>query len=155
MELTLLRTPQGFIPANDAEAEKCRKVKFGATVRADIAQMRNAAFHRKWFALVKIAFDVWSETMPTQEYKGEHVLADFDRFRKDVTILAGHYRPVFNARGECRLEADSIAFGNMDEETFEKLFSKTIDVILKSILPNSAYDEQTLRALADEVVRFA
>lgn len=82
-------------------------------------------------------------------------MPDFDRFRKDVTILAGHFVPVWNVRNELRLEADSIAFGNMDEETFEQLFSKTIDVILTKILPNSGYDEQSLRALADEVVRFA
>lgn len=149
----LLRTPQGFVPANDGEAEKCRKVKLGATVRADVAQVRNAAFHRKWFALVNIAFDVWSESTEPQQYKGEMVTPSFERFRKDVTILAGHYKPVFNVRNECRLEADSISFGNMDQETFEKLYSKTIDVILKNILKNT--NEESLRALVDEVVRFA
>ena len=155
MEMMLLRTPQGFVPANDGEAEKCRKVKLGATVRAEVAQMRNAAFHRKWFALAHLAFDVWSDSMIAQEYKGVPITPNFDRFRKDLTILCGHYKPVYNVRGECRLEADSIAFGNMDAETFEQLYSKTINVILEKILPNSKYSEASLRATVDEVCRFA
>lgn len=155
MEMMLLRTPQGFVPANDGEAEKCRKVKLGATIRAEVAQVRNAAFHRKWFALVNLAFDVWSDSTEPQEYKGVPVQPNFDRFRKDLTILCGHYKPVFNVRNECRLEADSISFGNMDEETFEKLFSKTITVILEKILLNSRYSEASLRATVDEVCRFA
>lgn len=154
MELSLLRTPQGFVPATESEAEKTKKFKLGGLITAKVTQLRNPAFHRKWFALAKIAFDIWSERCDTLEYRGERVMPDFDRFRKDLTILCGFYRPVFNIRGEMRLEAESIAFGNMDEERFEKLFSATINTVLEKIIPRAGYTEETLRAVVDEVVRF-
>lgn len=153
--MLLTRTQVGFVPANDGEAEKCRRVKLGATIRAEVAQMRNARFFRKWWALANLAYEVWADGMEPQEYKGIPVRPNFERFRKDLIIMTGHYTPVYNVRGECRLEADSLKFGSMDEETFEKLFSETITVILQSILKNSRYDEASLRATVDEVCRFA
>lgn len=117
--------------------------------------MRNGNFHRKYFALLKIAFDLWSETLPAQEYHGRSVLPDFDRFRRDVIIMSGFFRPVWNARGELRVEAESIAFGSMTEDRFEKLYSATINVILAKILPGKGLTEQGLREWAARVLEFA
>lgn len=154
MEMLLLRTPVGFIPAGDAELEKCRRVKMGATIRAEVTQPRNYRFLQKWMVLATLAFDRWSETCEPQEYKGVPVEPNFERFRKDLVVLCGYYTPVYNVRGECRLEADSLSFAKMDEETFEKLFSQTITAILKHILPNAGLSEESLRTMTDEVLRF-
>lgn len=154
MEMLLLRTPQGFIPATDAESDKIRKVKLGATIRAEVSQPRNYQFLKKWMVLATLAFDMWSETVEPREYKGVPVEPNFERFRKDLVILCGYFTPVYNVRGECRLEADSISFAKMDEETFEQLYSQTITAILKHILPNAGLSEESLRMMTDEVVRF-
>jgi len=155
MELLLQKTVQGLIPADDEAVQKYSKIKLGAIVRTETSEMRNAAFFRKWWALVKLTFDIWSDSAPTVEHKGVQVLPDFDRFRKDVTILAGFYKPVFNVKGELRLEPESLAWGSMDEERFEKLYSATIDAILQKVLPKAGLSEQELRRMVDEVVRFA
>lgn len=155
MEITLIKTMGGLRPHTDEDVAKSLKWKVGTILRCSVTQMRNGQFHRKWFALVKIAFDAWSETAQTQEYKGIPVLPDFDRFRKDVTVLCGFYKPVFDVQGGLHLEPESISFANMDQERFEQLYSATIDVILQKILPNRGYSEKQLRELVDQVVQFA
>lgn len=155
MEILLLKTPQGaLIPATEDEAEKLRRFRVGATVRAEISTMRNGQFFRKWWALAKIAYDLWSETVPEQEYKGVKVLPDFDRFRRDLIIMAGFYRPVFAANGECRLEPESLKWSRMSEERFDKLYSATINVVLQKILKDRGFDEQRLREWVDRVMEF-
>ena len=155
-DILLQKTANGFlVPASDEEFLKVRKFRVGSVIRCHVSTMRNYEFHKKWFALIGLAFDVWSETAPQQEYKGVPVLADRDRFRRDITILAGFFRPVFNVKGELRLEAESISFANMSADRFEELYSKTIDVILQKILPDRGLTEQNLRELVEQVIRFS
>lgn len=154
--LHLIRTASGaFVPATEEDADLAKRFKVGSVSRVELKLMRNAAFHRKFFALLKVAYDIWEETLPAQQYHGRDVLPNFDRFRRDVTIMAGFFRPVWNARGELRVEAESISFSSMTEERFEELYSKTIDVILQKILPNRGLSEHSLREWADRVVRFS
>lgn len=156
MDLVLIKTPQGaLIPASEEEAEKLRRIKSGATVRSKVTQMRNGRFFRKWFLLVKVGFDLWTEIMPPVEYRGQVIQPNFDKFRKDVTIMAGHFHPVFNVRGEMRLEADSIAWGEMSEDEFHTLYQKTITVLLEKVLTGSGMDEERLQAWVDRVMEFA
>lgn len=154
--LHLIRTASGaFVPATDEDREAAKRFKTGTTVRMELRSMRNGEFHRKFFALVKVAYDLWADTMPAQEYRGQPVLPDFDRFRRDLTIMAGFFRPVWNARGELRVEAESLSWATMTEERFEQLYSKTIDVILQKILPDKGLTEPELRHWADRVLEFA
>lgn len=156
MDVLLRKAPNGvLVPANEAEAEKLRKLKIGVTVKSKITQMRNERFFRKWFALVHVGYELWTEVAPEGEYRGQKVLPNFDRFRKDITILAGYHHPVFNVRGEMRLEADSIAWGEMNEETFEKLYQATITVILNKVLAGRGMDEQRLNEWVERVMEFA
>lgn len=154
--LHLLRTASGaFIPATEEDADLAKRFKVGSISRVELRLMRNAQFHRKFFSLLKVAYDLWEDTLPAQQYHGRDVLPDFDRFRRDVIIMAGFFRPVWNARGELRVEAESIAFSSMTEERFEKLYSATINVILQKILPNRGLTEQGLREWAERVLEYA
>lgn len=136
-------------------AERITRWKTGTVVRADFKEMRNGAFFRKFWSLMQFAFDIWDGTREPQEYKGEPVQANFDRFRKDVTILAGFYEPVYAATGEVRLEAKSLRWDKMSEEEFEQLYSRTIDVILHKVLKNPLITEETLRSCVDRVIQYA
>ena len=156
MEVILTKGPGGaLVPLDECESAKIGRIRTGAVVRAEIAQMRNGAFFRKWWVLAKYAFDLWSETVEPIEYRGQKVLPEFQRFRKDLTIMAGYYTPVFNARGELRLEAKSIAWANMSEDEFERLYSATIDVVLSKILAPGAMTEAQLKSHVDNVLRFS
>ena len=104
------------------------------------------------------AYDYWSEDVATLEYKGQRVLPDFDRFRKDLTILAGHYHPVVNLKGEVRIEADSLKWASMDEATFGKLYDQTIAVLLRRVFNGAVcprWTEQQLRDVAAQILEFA
>jgi hypothetical protein len=155
-ELIMIRQPGGaLVPATDEDAEALQKIKAGAAVRVEVKQIRNYKFLQKWFTLAHYAFDIWAETVPPQEYKGQPVQASFDRFRKDLIILAGYFDAVYNARGEVRVEAKSISFGSMGEDEFETLYSKTIDVILAKILGGTGMTEDQLRGHVDNVLRYS
>ena len=154
-EIFLRKLANGTLAgATEQDHDALKRFKLGATVRCEVKQMRNYEFHKKFFALLQFAFDQWSESeMP--EYKGERVQPNFDRFRRDVTILAGYSYPVVAVNGEVRVEADSISFANMSEETFESLYSKTIDVILQKILYRKGYSEKQLRDLVEQTLAFS
>jgi len=156
MEIALIKTPSGaLVPMDDEQAEKLKRFKAGSIVRGEYAAMRNGPFFRKWFALAKFAFDMWEDSMEPTEYRGQKVQPVFDKFRKDLTILAGYWHPVFNIDGTFKVEADSISWAKMNEETFERLYSKTIDAILAKVLPRHGLSRETLARHVDRVMEFA
>jgi hypothetical protein len=150
----LRRVPQGFIPDTEEDFEECKTFKLGEVVKAEVTRPRNLPFFRKYFALLKVSFQLWEELGVRATYKGEEVRPNLKRFRKDVICLAGYGTPVVNLRGEVRIEADSISFGKMEEETFEKLYSETINVILHKVLRGKV-PEARLREMVDAVMEFA
>ena len=121
---------------DDDQAESLKRIKSGAVIRCEITQMRNGPFFRKWWSLVKMAFDMASDRMQPREHNGRRVLPCFEAFRKDIVILAGHYDVVYKYDGTMRLQAKSLKWSEMDEQTFEELYSKTVDVILQKVLPD-------------------
>jgi hypothetical protein len=158
MDLLFLKSPTGLTPACEEASEWLAKKKLGATVLVNPREPRNGSYFRKWWALVKVGFDYWSECVQPMEYKGRPVLANFERFRKDVTILAGFYDPVVNVRGETRLEAKSLQWSRMDEHTFGQLYDATIQVLLQQVFNGARvreWSEAELRAVVDEVMAFA
>src|SRR5688572_18042975 len=128
MEGPWIKTPTGLAPACEEAREWLSKKKLGATIMIEPREMRNGKFFKKWFALVEMAYGYWAESVQPMEFKGRPVLPSFQRFRKDVTIWAGYYEPVVNLKGEVRIEALSISWASMDEETFAKLYDATINV---------------------------
>jgi hypothetical protein len=70
----------------------------------------------------------------------------FNRFRKDLTILAGFYDTVTNIRGEVRAEAKSLAYANMDDEEFSRCFSSLINAAIKHVFAGTK-DPQILNQL--------
>jgi hypothetical protein len=134
-EMQLIKHAGSLRPANQTDADKLAKVKQGALVLADIRQPRNSRYHRKFMAMLDMAFDYWEPgevTLPD----GVKIEAgkDFDRFRKDVTILAGFRHPVVNIKGEVRYEADSISFSSMDEGRFNEVYKAVFGVCWRLVL---------------------
>ena len=156
MEVVCIKSPSGsLVPMDESEAEKLRRFKAGSVVRCEMSAMRNGLFFRKWFALAKVAFDIWEDGMEPIEYGGQKVQPVFDKFRKDLTIMAGYWHPVFNIDGTFKVEADSIAWHKMSQETFEAMYSKTIDAILARVLPRHGLSRESLAHHVDRVLEFA
>lgn len=132
MILTFTKAISGLIPADVETGEYVNRLKLGESIRADFKKPRNIKFHRKYFALLNLAFDHWYPDLP--EIHGIKAEKSLDQFRKDVTILAGYYVVETRLNGTARVNAKSISFGKMDEHEFEELYSRTIDVILKQVM---------------------
>lgn len=119
MKLVLIRTLSGFIPAYGSDHEAAKKFKLNEAVEVEIRRVRNYEFHKKFFALLNIGRENTPEIdMP------------FEVYRKWVTMRAGYYKKYHTPKGEL-YEAESISFANMTAETFEDLYSRALDVILK------------------------
>lgn len=158
MDAIWIRTQMGLVPGDDATREWFNKIKVGATIVADARQPRNGAFFKKYWALLNLGYDHWSDAVEPLEHKGEPVLPEFDRFRKDVTILAGFYHSVVNIKGEVRIEADSLKWGSMSEETFTKLYDATVRVLLRKVFNGKVcptWSEEQLRSVAEQILEFA
>lgn len=126
-------------------------IKNGEVVSCEIKRPRNYGFHKKFMALLNYAFGIWE---PGEiEYHGKPVGKNFERFRKDVTMLAGYYEVVTNIKGEAKAEPLSISFGSMGADEFEKLYSKTIDVILKHVLTN--YTKEDVDRVIENIIGFS
>ncbi len=120
-----------LVPASDAEADKMTRYKTGEACEAEIKLWRNPQFHRKVFAFFGFCFQYWSGDKAGLEHMDEQ--SQFNRFRKDLTILAGYYEQTVRLNGEIRTEAQSLAYGNMEQEEFEKVYSALINAALKHI----------------------
>jgi len=107
-------------------------------------------------ALFSYAFSIWEppENKANNLIKLSGITPDksFDRFRKDLTILAGYYDATYRLNGEVRFEAKSLSFAKMSEDEFEELYKKLIDVIVKHVLNN--YSEDDLEEVLENIEAF-
>lgn len=123
-----------LIPATEECADWISTIPNGETLRGQMTRPRNASFHRKFFALLNVAYNNWPK--PEIETPYGIAVCDRDKFRNDVIVLAGYGEPVCNTRGEWRMRAKSISFANMDEAEFARLYSATVNVLLAKFLPD-------------------
>ena len=155
MKISLKKVSDIMIVPNDKDsADFIDKLKYNQVIVADFKKSRNYNFHKKYFALIKFAYEHW-ETDTFQnctKFKGLKPEKNFETFRNDLTILAGHYESAFRIDGSVRVKAKSISFAKMNEEEFAELYSSTVDVILKKILTN--YTEEELDRVVAELMGF-
>lgn len=133
-EIALTRSPAGLVPADLNAAEWLQKIGLGKAIDATVKQPRNGKFHRKFFAMLDVAYS--NHEWPEVETKWGRVRTSRKLFRKYVIVKAGHYEADLTPHGEVRAEPKSIAFSQMDEVEFSQLYSDVLDVILAEFLTN-------------------
>lgn len=152
-EIVLMKAaPNVLVPWDEGAQAFIDKCNTGGLLHSDFKRVRNYQFHKKYFALVKFAFDQW-EPKDGLTYKGIPVQKNLKRFRKDVAILCGFFETTVNIRGEVRLEARSISFAQMDEIEFEELYQETITVVMERIL--TKYTRSDIEEVVENLLRFA
>ena len=152
MKIRLTKTPVGFIPVDPESGEWANKIKMGQVVHADFKKMRNYKFHRKFFALLNLAYEYWEPGEIDRKWGAPE--KNFKRFRKEVTKMAGYYHVEYSLLDKkgFRIVADSISFGKMEEKDFEKLYNSVITVIMEKLLPDMSKDE--IETLTDKFLEF-
>lgn len=136
-EAQFIKQPGGLLrPANQADVETLAKVANGNLVQVDFKQPRNPQFHRKFFAMLNFAYEYWNPEPILIEGLTIAPEKNFDRFRKDVLILAGYRHAVVNIKNEVRFEADSISFASMDDMQFQEVYQAVFNVCWRMVLKN-------------------
>lgn len=152
-EIAVVRRGGVLMAATDEDREAMRRIPAGEAVRFEFRAFRNNAFHRKWFALARFAFDHWQNDAAVIEYRGHPVRRSFDQFRRDLTVLAGFYTPVYGVDGSVRLEPKSLAWHRMDEDEFSKLYDATVDVVIQHVAGLDMPRDELI-ALVEEAAAF-
>ena len=73
----------------------------------------------------------------------QNVEMPFDTYRKYATIKAGYANIYSTPKGKF-VEAQSIAFGSMKQEEFEKVYSDVLDFIIKDTGAEREFVEDNL-----------
>lgn len=113
---------------------RIKKLEPGELCIFDVTIPRNYKFLKKFFALLTVGFENWECSRKHRTYKGRPVTKDFERFRSDITILAGYFTQTYDIDGKMKIEAESISFANMDEIKFERVYSDVLNVLLDKVL---------------------
>lgn len=144
-----------LVPDDESTAEWMQKVKNGDVLGAEFRRPRNYRFLQKLMCLYRCCFDYFVEQQDwNMQYRGMQVEPSFEMFRKQLTILAGHYVASYDIRGDVRLEAKSLSFANCTEEEAEQIFSDVINAALKQVYRFSMTEDQ-LRKLVDDILSYA
>lgn len=143
----------GLVPMDDEASMQLQRIRNGSVVRADYKEMRNGQFFRKWWALIGVAYDCLSDELSPRTHNGMQVKLCKDQFRKDITILAGYYEPIFGVDGSVQMKAKSLQWSRMSEDEFTKLYDATLDVILQKVLPKKW--QADLEDRVERVLHFA
>ncbi|CAI0897669.1 Protein of uncharacterised function (DUF1367) [Serratia grimesii] len=180
-QLQLIKQSSGIlIPASPETSDFLQtKCKLGAVLVADFKQVRNPAFHRRFFALLNLGFEYWEPTggaISTNERKlvagyakflakfggNESALLDAAdqyleciAYRAWVTVEAGHYDAIQLPDGTLRKHPRSIAFANMDETEFHQLYKAALDVLWRWILHKPFRSHLEVDNAAAQLMSFA
>lgn len=148
-KLQFMKSATGLVPMSQEATDWYNKLPAGNIVTGKFAKKQNAQFHRKMFALLNLGFDNWQQPPVPVDIAGNQVVPEknFDRFRKDVTILAGFFHVVYRLDGTSRIEADSLAFDKMPAEDREECFQKMLTVLLANV-----YGGQVSEAQMDNMI---
>jgi hypothetical protein len=151
MDFYAIKRNGGLYPDNPGDLKEFDKFSDGQAVRIKIVRQRNYKFLKKFFGLLNFAYENW-EPIKTVIYDMQsHVIPinkSVEVFRAELTILAGYYEAFYKVDGTVVFKAKSIAFANMKEDEFARLYKKVFDIVWDKFFPN--YTEAELEQGAAE-----
>lgn len=124
MKLLVRNTASGLVPLYDDDYEEKRRLKIGEDYLVEVKRARNIKFHRKYFSLIRCAWDLQSEA------RQAFFKNDITVFRKTVEIAAGHCEVAYNLSAKAWVEyPKSLAFDKMSGDEFDIFYIKAYDVL--------------------------
>ncbi len=122
MRIYLKKHTSFLAPCDDDSLDKFKKLKTDECYYTDIKVARNYKFLKKYMSMLKLV------------YENQSKYDNFTSFRNEVALRSGFYKTHVTLKGTTIFIVDSIAFDKMEENEFEALFNKSIDVILKHFI---------------------
>lgn len=131
---------QSLAATDDEGREYLKGLALGEPVMVTVKKPRNGKFHRKYFALLGVAFE------------NQDKYEDREAFRAEVIMRAGYWVEHVHVSGKVSYTAKSISFASMDELEFSELYRKSVDVIINYFMPGMEPGE--LDRAVNEVLNF-
>lgn len=120
-----------LVPASEREAERMIRFQNGGQYTIEIKTARNPAFQRKMFAFLGFCFEHWSADNAGLQFADE--ATQFDTFRRNLTVLAGFRETSYTIDGRIRVEAKSLAYGNMEDDEFGRCYHAMINAAIEHV----------------------
>lgn len=136
-------TAYGLVPMYDSDYDEKQKLKVGEKVLCEVTKPRNYEFHKKFFALVRLAY----QNLPERLQSMLNIHSEDDMLtclKLDVGLASIIYQG-----GRHLVKVGSISFSSMDDTEFEVFYQKCVDVILTKYLKGTSRQE-----LIDEIEQF-
>lgn len=144
MKILCLNTERGLVPIYASDVDDRHKLAIGQKYWCEIRRARNYEFHKKFFALVRLAYDNLPEGLE-KRYPSPETLRD------DLLIRCGYTERVNSRQGMVDVAA-SIAFDKMGQDEFERLYQKVWREIDRSFVEIG--DSTESEAVKEELIRF-
>jgi hypothetical protein len=130
-----IRKGDGMYPLDDDGLEMVRAVQQGKAVMGEFKGARNPRQHRLFFALLKILVD----NTPTEWFMG-----DTEQARRAILTDTREFTLwVHPITGEVRQELNSMKYGSMTQEHFNRFFNRALYIICNDYLKGA--DMETVR----------
>lgn len=139
------------IDDQDQAAELRKLLRYGQPVEIEIRIGDDNQLRRRWFKLLKFAFQYWD---PPALSNGIVPRPNFDRFRKLVTIMSGFYRERSHPDGSATVDALSTAVGEMSAEDFAVLYRETNQILIDRVLAAKGFTQEQIDRAVDQLLRY-
>ena len=136
MLLEVTKTADGkLIPSSEKSIKIFNKVNIGSEILVDYKAKRNTQFHKKGFALLNLVF------------QNQDRYINLEDLRTEFKLKAGLYSTHITTKGKLIYIPKSMSFSELDENEFEELYSKFIDIALKDFvkMDRKNFEESILR----------
>jgi hypothetical protein len=124
-----------FQPLHSEDFRKSLRLKEGDFLKIENWNERSVGFHKRFFAMLNCSINHFPEDDKYDRFRNINYL------RKELLIYIGECEVTTNLMGQEHTSAKSISFRNMDQEKFEKIYSLTLDVLLKHFLNHLSMED--------------
>jgi hypothetical protein len=148
--------PETEVIVMDEPTSWFRKLVLNRPLVLIFTAKRNYQFHKKFFALLDFAYEHWEPgELSGPRFEGVTPLRSKERFRKDLTVLAGHFDQEVRIDGSLRIVAKTISFAGMSEDAFSEFYERMKDVIWERIFQHiTTYSREEFERVALELSSF-
>lgn len=151
VEIAIRKLYDKLVPIDAAQMELFEELKMNGEYKAVLTQPRNYKFHCKFFSMIDLCYKSFEQ--PEVYFQDVRVFKSKQQFRDEIVIACGYWTLGLSKTNKPIREAKSISFAKMDQDDFEKLYSKAIDVILADYLPH--YKKSDIDRLTRDVLNYA
>lgn len=127
-----------LVPVDDEAEQLLTSLKTGQGVKLKAERVNNLKFHRRLFALLNFAFEIWEPS--ATEVLGQPVTKNFNVFRKDLVVLAGFYDAHYSPDGSVRLEPHSLSFKACEDQKRAEVYKAILGVVWERVLRHANFD---------------